>query len=118
MLTNGMNVGGAGGIAAGPGCLAGGAFALDVDAGQGLRLQIGNAATIRFFRLHPDRQRGRPVPLVRVGGQGGLLDNAVVEGGVVGGFDFKYDDGRDPARSGRPRRRRRRHSRRRADRCR
>jgi hypothetical protein len=30
---------------------------------------------------------------VRVGGQGGLLDDAVVEGGVVSGFDFKYDSG-------------------------
>ena len=33
------------------------------------------------------------IPLVRVGGQGGLLDNALVEGGVVGGFDFKYTSG-------------------------
>ena len=39
---------------------------------------------------------GNTLPLVRVGGQGGLLDNAVVEGGLPdgpGGFDFKYDEG-------------------------
>src|SRR5204863_8765661 len=32
-------------------------------------------------------------PLVRVGGQGGMLDEANVEGGVVSGFDFHYQQG-------------------------
>ena len=72
-----------------------GAKTLNVLAGQGLRLQIGSEATTRFFRLRLTDSAGVQVPLVRVGGQGGLLDNARVEGGIVAGFDFKYD----PARS-------------------
>ena len=54
---------------------------------------MGNEATTRFFRLRLTDNAGVQVPLVRVGGQGGLLDNALVEGGVVAGFDFKYDPG-------------------------
>ena len=74
-----------------------GAQTLDVQAGQGLRLQIVNAATTRFFRLRlTDERRRHQIPLVRVGGQGGLLDDAVVEGGVRRPrFDTKYT----PARS-------------------
>ena len=43
----------------------------------------------------PDHSGGTQVPLVRVGGEGGLLDNAVVEGGVRTGFDTSTT----PARS-------------------
>ena len=101
VLTNGKNVGGragtplAGGPLAlpGPGALEPGAETLDVQAGQGLRLQIGNTATIRFFRLILTDSLGVQIPLVRIGGQGGLLDNARLEGGVVSGFDFKYTSG-------------------------
>jgi FtsP/CotA-like multicopper oxidase with cupredoxin domain len=98
VLTNGMNVGGRGGSPALPGVLAEGAYTLPVKAGQGLRLQMINAATTRFFRLRLTDANGTQIPLVRIGGQGGHLDNARVEGnGVVpvpaGTFDFKYDTG-------------------------
>ncbi len=70
---------------------------LDVTAGQGLRFQLINAATIRFFRLILTDEAGTKIPLIRVGGQGGLLDEARKEGNVqpvpAGTFDFKYTDG-------------------------
>jgi len=93
VLTNGVNVGGRAGTPSAPGALAAGAQTLNVLAGQGLRLQIGSEATTRFFRLRLTDNAGVQIPLVRVGGQGGLLDNAVVEGGVVAGFDFHYGSG-------------------------
>jgi FtsP/CotA-like multicopper oxidase with cupredoxin domain len=98
VLLNGRNVGGRAGTPEAPGALAPGAATLNVAAGQALRLQIGSEASVRFFRL---RLTGRDtnnnviqIPLVRVGGQGGLLDAARVEGGVEGsGFDWKFDPG-------------------------
>lgn len=93
VLTNGKNVGGRAGTHSAPGALAAGAETYDVQAGQGLRLLIGNAATIRFFRLRLTDNAGAQIPLVRIGGQGGLLDNAVVEGGVIAGFDTKIASG-------------------------
>ncbi len=90
VLTNGMNVGGRAGSPSAPGALASGASTLTVKAGQGLRLEILNAATTRFFRLRLTDNGGTQIPLVRVGGEGGLLDNAVTEGGVIGGYDTKY----------------------------
>ena len=93
VLTNGVNVGGRGGTPSAPGALAAGAKTLNVLAGQGIRFRMGSEATTRFFRLRLTTSTGTLVPLVRVGGQGGLLDNAVVEGGVVSGFDFHYDQG-------------------------
>src|SRR5262249_12360167 len=59
----------------------------------GLRLRIGNTSTIRFFRLRLTDNSGTQIPLIRVGGEGGLLDDAVQEGGIVSGFDFGYDAG-------------------------
>jgi FtsP/CotA-like multicopper oxidase with cupredoxin domain len=93
VLTNGVNVGGRAGDPSAPGALAPGASLLDVEAGQGLRLQMINAATTRFFRLRLTDSAGALVPLIRIGGQGGLLDHAVREGGIVSGFDFKYGSG-------------------------
>jgi hypothetical protein len=93
VLTNGMNVGGRAGSPSAPGGLAPGAFTLDVQPGQGLRLQILNTATTRFFRLLMTDDSGTQIPIVRVGGTGGLLDKARTEGGVVSGFDFKYTSG-------------------------
>ena len=93
VLTNGVNVGGRAGDPADPGALAAGAETLDVQAGQGLRLRLGNETVVRFFRLILTDNAGVQIPLVRVGGQGGILDEAVVEGGVVNGFDFKYGSG-------------------------
>lgn len=98
VLTNGMNVGGRAGSPSAPGALVAGAFTLPVAAGQGQRFQVVNAATTRFFRLILTDQAGVQVPLIRVGGQGGLLNHARLEGDPVtpvpaGVFDFKYRAG-------------------------
>jgi FtsP/CotA-like multicopper oxidase with cupredoxin domain len=93
VLTNGMQVGARAGTAEAPGALAGGASVLDVQPGQGLRLQIGNTATTRFFRLHLTDNSGNAIPLVRIGGEGGLLDDAIVEGTVPNDFEFGYPSG-------------------------
>jgi FtsP/CotA-like multicopper oxidase with cupredoxin domain len=93
VLTNGIDVGGRAGTPAAPGALDPDAQTLDVQAGQGLRLRIGNETVVRFFRLILTDDAGNQIPLVRVGGQGGLLDAAIVEGGVVGGFDFNFGSG-------------------------
>lgn len=93
VITNGMNVGGRVGSPLSPGVLQAGAHKLNVLAGQGIRLQVVNCATIRYIRLILTTSAGVQVPLVRIGGEGGLLDNAIVEGGVIGGFDTKYTSG-------------------------
>jgi FtsP/CotA-like multicopper oxidase with cupredoxin domain len=76
------------------------AYTLDVLSGQGLRLQIVNCATTRYFRLrltYDNSGTGVQVPLVRVGGEGGLLDHAVQEGEIfpvpAGTFDPQYESG-------------------------
>ncbi|HET7463270.1 MAG TPA: multicopper oxidase domain-containing protein [Longimicrobium sp.] len=93
VLTNGVNVGGRAGTPLAPQALAPGAQKLSVLAGQGLRLQIVNSATTRYFRLILTTSTGTKVDLVRVGGEGGLLDSAVVEGGVIGTLDTHYTSG-------------------------
>jgi FtsP/CotA-like multicopper oxidase with cupredoxin domain len=93
VLTNGMNVGGRAGSPSAPGALAPGAATFPVQAGEGLRMRIGNTAAIRFLRLRLTDSTGAQIPLVRIGGEGGLLDHAVVEGGSPGGFDTGYDSG-------------------------
>jgi len=93
VLTNGMNVGGRGGDPSAPGALAGDAILYDVHPGQGLRLQIGDTATTRFFRLRLTDSAGVQIPLIRVGGEGGLLDDAVVDGTQPAGYDFKFPSG-------------------------
>src|SRR5262249_39942885 len=93
VLTNGKNVGGRAGSPSAPGMLDPGASVLDVRPGQGVRLQLLDTAPVRFFRLRLTDDSGTLIPIVRVGGQGGILDAARVEVGVVGGFDFKYDNG-------------------------
>jgi FtsP/CotA-like multicopper oxidase with cupredoxin domain len=98
-LTNGKNVGGrAGGPDDNPlGALGPGAQTLDVVAGQGYRFRIGSEATIRFFRLRLTGSDGTntvQVPIIRVGGQGGLLDKAIKEGGTdASGLKWDYDEG-------------------------
>ncbi|WP_152190737.1 multicopper oxidase domain-containing protein [Georgenia satyanarayanai] len=93
VLTNGVAVGGRLGQPGAPGALLPGAQTMNVLAGQGLRLQIANCAISRYFRLILTTSTGATVPLLRVGGEGGLLDAAITEGGVVGGHDAKYDVG-------------------------
>jgi FtsP/CotA-like multicopper oxidase with cupredoxin domain len=93
VLTNGVNVGGRAGMPAAPGALAAGAVTRPVLSGQGVRLQITNCAHLRYFRFRLTTSSGAQVPLIRIGGEGGLLDNAVEEGGLIGGFDTRYDAG-------------------------
>jgi FtsP/CotA-like multicopper oxidase with cupredoxin domain len=80
VLTNGVNVGGRAGDPTSPGALDPGASTLDVRPGQGLRLELLNASATRYMRLRLTDPTGVLLPLVRVGGEGGLLDSAVVEG--------------------------------------
>lgn len=93
VLTNGVNVGHRAGTPAAPGALVAGARTFDVNPGRTLRLQIANMATIRYFRLILTEATGAPVTLFRVGGEGGLIDNPVVEGGMPGGFDTQFTAG-------------------------
>ena len=76
-----------------PGALVDKAAALPVKAGETVRLRLINAAVSRFFRLRLTDARGRLVPLFRIGGQGGLLDRARLEGGMHGKIDTKYERG-------------------------
>jgi FtsP/CotA-like multicopper oxidase with cupredoxin domain len=84
VLTNGVNVGGRAGTPAAPGALAAGAATRPIVSGQGLRIRIVNCAHLRYFRLRLTTQAGAQVNLLRVGGEGGLLDTAVLEGGTLG----------------------------------
>jgi FtsP/CotA-like multicopper oxidase with cupredoxin domain len=100
VLTNGKNVGPRSGTIAGATPLdpaPAGIEAYDVQPGQGIRLQLMSAATTRFFRLRLTDGAGTLIPLVRVGGQAGLLDQAIIEGGIIEGgaldFDTKYTAG-------------------------
>jgi FtsP/CotA-like multicopper oxidase with cupredoxin domain len=93
VLTNGINVGARAGTPSAPGALAPGASTLKVRPGQGVRMELVNASTVRYFRLRLTDPVGTLIPLVRVGGEGGLLNRAVLEGGLQGTFDTKYDAG-------------------------
>jgi FtsP/CotA-like multicopper oxidase with cupredoxin domain len=93
VLTNGMNVGARAGTPSAPGALASGASTLKVHPGQGLRMQILNASTVRYMRLRLTSPTGTQIPLVRIGGEGGLLNYAVTEGGLQGAYDTKYSPG-------------------------
>ncbi|MEO8340211.1 MAG: multicopper oxidase family protein, partial [Nitrospirota bacterium] len=94
VLTNGVNVGGRLGSPDKPGDLLSNAVTTPVNAGQGLRLQIVNPSPVRYMRLRLTNSKGHKTPLVRIGGEGGLLNHAVVEGGIgPHRFDFKYERG-------------------------
>uniref|UniRef100_UPI0039BD1041 multicopper oxidase family protein n=1 Tax=Nitrospira sp. BLG_1 TaxID=3395883 RepID=UPI0039BD1041 len=96
VLTNGVQVDARGGTPSTPADPSSSvlANALEVQAGQGLRLQIVNPSPVRYMRLRLTTSSGAPVNLLRIGGEGGLLDHAVLEGGATpNGFDFKYGEG-------------------------
>jgi FtsP/CotA-like multicopper oxidase with cupredoxin domain len=103
VLTNGMNVGGRAGApgaaippyTANPGALAPGAKTFDVQPGQGLRMQVVNSATTRYMNLVLSTQAGAQVDLIRVGGESGLLDNAVKEPAtnLTPPFNYRYSPG-------------------------
>lgn len=93
VLANGQIPAARSGSPEAPGPLLGQVEALEVSAGQGVRLQIINAAALRFFRLRLTDSMGRQIPLFRVGGQGGLLDNVRLEGGVDSGYQTDIGSG-------------------------
>lgn len=94
VLTNGQNVGQRGGTPNAPAALVPADVRLiNVNPEQGLRLQFVNCATSRYFRLKLTDNLGNNYDLIRIGGEGGLLDAAVLEGGSITGFDTKYDAG-------------------------
>ncbi len=97
VLTNGVNVGARAGTPENPGDLETGARTLDVTAGQGLRLQVINSSATRYMRLHLTGSVNgivKQIDLVRIGGQGGLIDQARLEGDIAGpGFKFNYKQG-------------------------
>lgn len=93
VLTNGHNVGHRDGSPESPGPLDPTADTVSVRPGQGVRLQVVGAAPIRFYRLKMTLSDGTPVPLVRVGGEGGLLNAAKLEGVAATGYEFKYEAG-------------------------
>jgi FtsP/CotA-like multicopper oxidase with cupredoxin domain len=76
-----------------PGGLGPDAEALTARSGEGLRLQLVNAAGARYFRLRLTDARGKDVPILRIGGQGGLLDRVRIEGGKIGSRDARYARG-------------------------
>lgn len=97
VLTNGVNVGARAGSPASPGLLSPTASVLNVEPGQGYRFQMINSSAIRFMRLRLTTSTGTLIPLIRIGGEGGLLDAAVQEGTpqppAPATFDAKYDVG-------------------------
>jgi FtsP/CotA-like multicopper oxidase with cupredoxin domain len=93
VLTNGRIPAPRTGSPSAPGALAPDAEVIEVRPGEGMRLQLINAATTRYFRLRLTDPAGNLITLFRVGGQGGVLDNVVVEGGIQGALDTKYDRG-------------------------
>jgi len=62
-----------------------------VASGQRIRLQLINAAITRHFRLKLIGSGDNK--LYRIGGEGGLLDNVILDGGTKSTWDTKYDLG-------------------------
>ena len=60
---------------------------IEAPAGEGIRLQLINTSITRFWRLSVPGHT-----LLKVGGQNGLLDHVVVEGGVISG-EAEHEDG-------------------------
>lgn len=63
---------------------------------QRIRLQLFNATISRNSYLslrYPCSNPTGNTNLYHIGGQGGLLDSAVLEGGVQSGYDFQYSKG-------------------------
>ena len=93
VLANGLVPAARTGSPSAPGALESGAAVINVKAGEGVRLQMINAAVTRYFRLLMTNKGGTQVTLYRIGGEGGLLDKVRVEGGTQGTLVTKYDAG-------------------------
>jgi FtsP/CotA-like multicopper oxidase with cupredoxin domain/sugar lactone lactonase YvrE len=63
---------------------------------QRIRLQLFCQSISRDFYLslhYPNGDTTGDTNLYRIGGQGGLLDNAILDGGMQGDYDFNYNKG-------------------------
>ncbi len=60
--------------------------------GEGIRLRLINTATYRYFHLRV-QNNGSDNNLYRIGGEGGFLEKARLEGGIIGGWDSKVEKG-------------------------
>lgn len=76
-----------------PGVLGPNPEVFDVRRGQGVRMQIASATAIRYYRLRLTDHSGTQISLLRVGGQGGLLDHVRLEGGPQGTATTLVDPG-------------------------
>lgn len=65
---------------------------IKAKSGSGIRLQLVNTSTIRYFRLQVIGN-GTNNNLYRIGGEGGLLDFTRLEGGILGTWDTGYTKG-------------------------
>jgi FtsP/CotA-like multicopper oxidase with cupredoxin domain len=88
VLTNGVNVGARTGTPENPGVLVPGAKTFPVIGNQQVRLQLVNASTTRYVRLRLTTPSGAQSTLLRIGGEGGLLDKSRIEGGLQGTFSY------------------------------
>lgn len=93
VLTNGVNVGGRKGTPAAPQALDPGYLKINAHPGDGLRFQIANMASTRYFRLRLTTAAGAQINLIKIGGEGGILNDALLEGGMMGTYNTKYDPG-------------------------
>jgi FtsP/CotA-like multicopper oxidase with cupredoxin domain len=93
VLSNGRVAGAREGSPTDPGELAADARPILIGAGEGLRLRLINASLIRYYRLLMTDADGAPVPIHRIGGEGGLLNRARLEGGMEQGLDTQFDRG-------------------------
>jgi len=71
---------------------ASGAPVVTAKSGSGIRLRLLNLSTFRYFRLRVN-DNGSDDNLYRIGGEGGFLEQVRLEGGMLGGFDTKYQSG-------------------------
>ncbi|MDP6695454.1 MAG: multicopper oxidase domain-containing protein [Gammaproteobacteria bacterium] len=94
VLTNGRMAAGRLGTPEKPGALIDEtAEVVDIESGGPVRLQLINAAVNRYFWLRLTDSAGNDIPLLRIGGEGGLLDRVRIEGGMMGKLDTKYRQG-------------------------
>jgi FtsP/CotA-like multicopper oxidase with cupredoxin domain len=93
VLTNGHVTAHRSGTPDQPGAITGASGIVNVAAGDGVRLRLLNAAVSRYFRLRLTDSNGTQIPLMRIGGEGGLLDKARLEGGTLGTLNTKFAKG-------------------------
>jgi FtsP/CotA-like multicopper oxidase with cupredoxin domain len=65
---------------------------IKAKSGSGIRLRLINVATNRYFQLSVSGN-GTDNNLYRIGGEGGFLESARREGGILGTWDTKFSQG-------------------------